>query len=79
MDEAVEADEVCVMDNGVIVAQGAPNEVFAQRDLIRKSGLELPVSAKIAEMLKSAGLPLQGEILTKEELSEKLCELLRKI
>ena len=78
MDEAVEADEVCVMDNGVIVAQGAPNEVFAQKDLIRKSGLELPVSAKIAEMLKSAGLPLQGEILTKEELSEKLCELLRK-
>ncbi|MBQ7374072.1 MAG: energy-coupling factor transporter ATPase [Clostridia bacterium] len=79
MDEAVEADEICIMDNGVITAQGTPNQVFAQKELIAKCGLELPVSAKIAEKLKSAGLPLPEGILTKEALSDKLCELLRKI
>lgn len=79
MDEAVTADEVCVMGNGVIMAQGTPSEVFAKKDVIASCGLELPVSAKLAEKLKIAGLPLPDGILTREELSDKLCELLRKI
>ncbi len=79
MDEAVEADLVCVMGKGVILAKGTPEEVFAQKEIIKSCGLELPVSAKIAERLKDAGLPLGNGILTKESLSEKLCELLRKI
>ena len=79
MDEAVEADLVCVMGKSVILAKGTPEEVFAQKEIIKSCGLELPVSAKIAERLKDAGLPLGDGILTKESLSEKLCELLRKI
>lgn len=79
MDEAVEADEVCVMGDGVILAQGTPQEVFAKRDIIKKCGLELPVSARIADELIARGLPLPQGILKKEDLSEKLCELLRKI
>lgn len=79
MDEAVEADLVCVMGKGVILAKGTPEEVFAQKEIIKSCGLELPVSAKIAERLKDAGLPIGNGILTKESLSEKLCELLRKI
>ena len=79
MDEAVEADEVCVMGDGVILAQGTPQDVFAKRDIIKKCGLELPVSARIADELIARGLPLPQGILKKEDLSEKLCELLRKI
>lgn len=79
MDEAVEADLVCVMGKGVILAKGTPEEVFSKKEIIKSCGLELPVSAKIAESLKEAGLPLGDGILTKESLSEKLCELLRKI
>ncbi len=79
MDEAVEADLVCVMGKGVILAKGTPQEVFSQKEIIKSCGLELPVSAKIAEKLKEAGLPLADGILTKESLSEKLCELLRKV
>ena len=79
MDEAVEADEVLIMGDGVIFAQGTPEEVFEREDVIKKCGLELPVPAKIAKSLKAVGLPIDGVILTKEELSQKLCELLRKI
>ena len=79
MDEAVEADEICIMGNGVIVAQGTPSEIFAKKDVIKECGLELPVSAKIADALKKEGLPLPDGILTKEELSKSLCELLQKI
>ena len=79
MDEAVEADEICIISDGVIVAQGTPSEIFAKKDVIKECGLELPVSAKIADALKKEGLPLPDGILTKEELSKSLCELLQKI
>ena len=79
MDEAVEADEVLILDDCVVVAKGTPEEVFAKEEIISRSGLELPVAAKIANSLRSAGLPIHGVILTKEELSARLCELLRKI
>ena len=79
MDEAVEADEICVMGDGVILAKGTPSEIFAKKDVIKESGLELPVSAKLADALKKEGLPLPDGILTKEELSKSLCELLQKI
>ena len=79
MDEAVEADEICIMGNGVIVAQGTPSEIFAKKDVIKECGLELPVSARLADSLKEAGVPLPDGILTKEELSKSLCELLQKI
>ena len=79
MDEAVEADEICIMGDGVIMAQGKPSEIFAKKDVIKECGLELPVSAKLAEALQKEGLPLPDGILTKEELSKSLCELLQKI
>ena len=79
MDEAVEADEVLILGGGVVKAQGTPEQIFAKKDIIAECGLELPRSAKIAESLKLAGLPIGDGILTKESLSEKLCELLRKI
>ena len=79
MDEAVEADEICIMGDGVIVAQGTPNEIFAKKDVIKACGLELPVAAKLADALQKAGVPLKNGILTKEELSESLCALLQKI
>ena len=79
MDEAVEADEICIMGDGVIMAQGNPSEIFAKKDVIKECGLELPVSAKLAEVLQKEGLPLPDGILTKEELSKSLCELLQKI
>jgi len=79
MDEAAEADEVCVMGDGVIMAKGTPKEIFAQKEVLKRCGLELPVAAKIADELRLAGVPIPEGILMKEDLSKALCELLRKI
>lgn len=79
MDEAVEADCIYVLDGGSVRLKGTPNEVFAQKDILRECGLELPRPALIAEKLRSAGVPLSPLILDAESLSEELCALLRKI
>ncbi len=75
MDEAVDANKICVISNGQIALQGTPSEVFKDASELTKYGLELPKPAYIATKLKQNGLPLKDGILTGEELREELCKL----
>lgn len=79
MDEAVNSDRIFVLHGGKIAMQGTPARIFAKKDEIRECGLELPRAASLAEKLRAAGIELDGQILTKEELATKLCESLPKI
>ena len=75
MDEVVYSDKVVVMDQGRIVLQGRPDEVFLEKDLLNNISLELPKAAVLQDLLKQKGLVLENEILTKEELVEELWRL----
>ncbi len=77
MDEVTECDRVVVMDSGNKVMVGTPREVFDRPDVLSKAGLDLPVPLKISRMLAARGFDV-GENLCKEELGERLCELLQK-
>lgn len=79
MDEAVDSDEIVVLHDGKISLRGAPEEIFAQKTALAEAGLEVPRAATVAEKLRAIGVRLDGQILTKEKLAEKLCESLRKI
>lgn len=79
MDEAVDSDEIVVLHDGKISLRGAPEEIFAQKTALAEAGLEVPRAAAVAEKLRTIGVRLDGQILTKEKLAEKLCESLRKI
>ena len=79
MDEAVNSDRIFVLHGGKIAMQGTPAEIFAKKDEIRECGLELPRAASLTEKLRAAGIELDGQILTKEELATKLCESLPKM
>ncbi len=79
MDEVVDADRVIVMSGGQIVLEGAPQEIFKQKDLLKVYGLELPLASEIAERLRARGVKLPQGILTEDELRRALCELKQKI
>lgn len=51
MDEAVQADRVVVMDDGKIVIQGKPREVFSQVEKLRSCGLDVPQSTELCHVL----------------------------
>ena len=72
MEEAIDADRVMVMDNGSVAAQGTPRQIFAQRELRRACGLELPDTAKLCEALKNEGVNIRDDILTEQELIEEI-------
>ncbi|HIU35240.1 MAG TPA: energy-coupling factor transporter ATPase [Candidatus Fimenecus excrementigallinarum] len=76
MEEAVDVDRVLVMDDGAILLDGTPADVFAKADLLHKAGLELPRAAKLAADLRAAGAPLPEHLLTAQALSDALYDLL---
>lgn len=78
MDEVVKADRVIVLSDGRIAMTGSPREVFSRGEELKTYGLSLPVPAQIAQKLREKGVPANGAALTAEELSEELCELLRR-
>ena len=78
MDEVAKADRVIVLSDGRIAMTGSPREGFSRGEELKTYGLSLPVPAQIAQKLREKGVPANGAALTAEELSEELCELLRR-
>ena len=73
MDEAVTADRVIVMENGVMIDQGSPRQIFSQVERLKQIGLDVPVAAEISQRLRSQGLKITGQVITDEELVTTLC------
>ena len=75
MEEVIYADKVLVMDEGKVVLQGTPREVFSQVELLRSLRLDVPQVTLLAYELKKSGLPLPDGILTVDELTAELNKL----
>lgn len=75
MEEAVQADRVVVVDKGRKLLEGTPKEVFKNVDLLKKIGLDVPYMTELASLLREEGLDLDDDILTVDEMVDKLCQL----
>jgi len=69
------ADNVIIMAQGKVAAQGSPREVFAQDALLRQAGLRPPQIAVMMQRLSAAGLPVNAHVLTPEEGLQSLLEV----
>lgn len=74
MEEVVDADRVIVLDNGKMVMQDTPREIFKREEELKAIGLELPLASYIAQKLRNAGVEIPKGILTETELMEALCK-----
>ncbi|MBU5425681.1 energy-coupling factor transporter ATPase [Tissierella pigra] len=72
MDEAVEADRILVMEQGQIVMEGCPRNIFKQVDKIKELGLDVPQVTELVYELRKAGINLKDDIISIEELVELL-------
>ncbi len=75
MDEVIYADKVMVMDDGKVVMQGTPKEVFSKVTELKKHRLDVPQVTELAYELQQAGVPLPDGILTVEEFTEALLSI----
>ncbi len=72
MEEAVTADRVVVMKNGVKLQEGTPREIFTQVDTLKDLGLDVPVAAEVASKLIHKGVDIPNDIITNDELGDAL-------
>jgi ABC-type multidrug transport system ATPase subunit len=75
MEEVVGSDYVFVMDQGSVVMEGKPKEIFSEVDRLKELRLDVPQVTLLAYELKKAGLPVPDGVLTREALVEILREI----
>ena len=75
MDEAVRGDRVYVIDDGDLVMQGTPREIFVQVDKLKGYGLDVPQVTEVTYLLRKEGIDLPADILTIEEMVGAVCQL----
>ena len=67
MEEAARADRVIVINDGEMILDGTPREVFSKVELLHKIGLESPQSTELVQQLKKSGLDVDVYAITEEE------------
>lgn len=73
MDEAVQADRIIVLEQGEILLDGTPREVFAQEGVLIEANLELPLAVDLAGRLRKRGINVPEDIINVEGLVDYIC------
>lgn len=72
LQEALLADRIVVLEQGRIMRQGNPAEIFADPQWLEEKGLALPPICRLAALVAAAGYPQFRGLLTATELEERL-------
>ena len=76
MDEAVKAKRVIVMDDGNIILDGKPQDVFTHISKLKNVGLDVPEATEIAYILNKDGIKIQNNVLDIDELLDCIVNLM---
>lgn len=76
MEEAAKADRVVVMDNGNIVMDDIPRNIFSRVEKISALGLDVPQVVLLCHKLRKAGVDIDTDILRSKECAEAIGALL---
>ena len=77
MDEAAKADRVVVLHKGKVTADGTPEEVFSQVELLHNIGLAAPESVELCWELNKQGFDLPLDKLDPEDCAQALYEMVK--
>ncbi|AWI07308.1 energy-coupling factor transporter ATPase [Clostridium drakei] len=75
MEEAVKADRIIVMDEGKIIMEGTPKNIFSQVQEMKNIGLDVPQMTELSYELQRSGINIRKDILTIDEMVDELCQL----
>ena len=77
MDEAVQAGRVVVMDEGNILKDGTPLEIFSNVEFMKKHDLDVPQATELVYRLRSAGVRFDSIPLSTEDCIRELRQALK--
>lgn len=74
IDEVAQSDYVIALDEGHVVLEGKPEEVFKEEKKLKEIQLDIPFSLKLRNALKEKGVEVDRQI-TMEGMVDELCQL----
>ena len=77
MDESVQADRVIVIDEGRVILDGVPKNVFSNVEILKKAGLDVPQVTELVFKLRKQGIDIDPDVLTEEECVNALASVLK--
>lgn len=78
IDEAANANRVLVMEEGKLVHEGTPEEIFSYGDNLVNMGLDVPFAERLKMELKKRNIRVPEDYLTEEGMVDWLWTLLSK-
>lgn len=72
MEEAMQTQRIIVMDDGKIIRDGTPKQIFEDKKKLKALGLEVPLSVDIADELRHKGVKISDDVFTAEQLAVEL-------
>lgn len=78
MEETVDADRIILMDQGKLVLDGTPKEIFSKVEELKSLRMDVPLITDLAHELRLSGMPISEGILKEEELVEELLSVFGK-
>ena len=76
MEEAALADRIVVLNDGRMLLDGTPSEVFEEEELLKSCGLDVPQCTELVHRLREAGMELSGECISPDECAQMIAEAL---
>lgn len=67
MEEAAQADRVVVMNDGTILYDDRPEQVFSHVEALQAIGLDVPQVTELTYLLRKAGMDLPAQIIREED------------
>ncbi|MBQ1263376.1 MAG: energy-coupling factor transporter ATPase [Oscillospiraceae bacterium] len=77
MEEAALCDRVIVMNDGAVLLDGAPKEVFSKRAELKSVGLSVPAVTELCAILNENGVEIQSNIISEEECLKEVLKILK--
>ncbi len=77
MKEAIRADRIIVMNDGQILMDDTPRNVFSRVEELQRVGLDVPQAAELALLLRRGGVPLPEDLLYTEETAKAIAAVLK--
>ena len=76
MDEAAMADRIIVLNDGEMLLDGTPEQIFEQEELLKSCGLAVPQGTELIHRLRDSGIKLDGECADIDKCAELIIKAL---
>ena len=78
MEEAENADRVLVMNDGEIIKDATPKEVFMDVELLKSVGLDVPQTTELLYNLQKSGFGVNTNVISIIDTAKEIAKALRK-